>query len=127
MPYPDAIWYAMYGGTGSGKTQLAILFARSFSGRKAWMRLCGLRATARLILESALNKIVARQPNQSTQEWCESVCAQLGRDSIVVVDDLPCGAGDAATYEYLIALCVACVQSGVRLLSTSVNVRQILE
>jgi hypothetical protein len=43
-------WYAMYGGSGSGKTQLAILVSRAFAGRKVWIRLGGSKPAAGLIL-----------------------------------------------------------------------------
>jgi hypothetical protein len=114
-------WCAIHGGNGTGKTQLSILVAHSFKGRKVWVRLGGELASAGLILESALNRIAARQLNQTVEAWCELVCAALGPDGVIVLDDLPLTPGDTALDEYILALCGACAQSGTRLLSTSVT------
>jgi tetratricopeptide (TPR) repeat protein len=112
-------WYAIYGGSGSGKTQLAILTACAFPGRKIWMRLGGSPRTAGLILESALAKLAARPSGQSTESWFDAACSALGPDALIVLDDLPYTSGDAAIAEQLARLCSSCVNTGVRLLTTS--------
>src|ERR1039458_1762026 len=117
--FGSTAWYAMYGGSGSGKTQLAILVARAFSGLKAWIRLGGHVSAAGLILESAIATLAQRRPSQSTEHWCEAACARLGPDSLIVIDDLPHTPADAALSEHLVAICTACVHTGVRLLTTS--------
>src|ERR1039458_2895070 len=61
--FGSTAWYAMYGGSGSGKTQLAILVARAFSGLKAWIRLGGHVSAAGLILEFAIATLAQRRPD----------------------------------------------------------------
>jgi hypothetical protein len=115
----NAVWYGMYGGSGSGKTQLAILVAETFSGPKVWVRLGATQSAAALIVESALAKLSPRQPGQSTRQWCETVCNALGPAAVIILDDLPRTLGDGALDEYLAALCSACARSGVRLITTA--------
>jgi hypothetical protein len=115
----SAVWYGMYGGSGSGKTQLAILIASTFSGRKVWVRLGGPESAAVLVLESALARLSLRAPGQSTVQWCEAVCRGLGSASAIILDDLPRTIGDGAFDEYLTFLCAACAQFGVRLITTA--------
>ena len=117
--FANTAWYAMHGGSGTGKTQLAILIARTFSGFKVWIRLGGQLSAAGLILESAIARLAQRLPGQSTEHRCEAACARLGPDSLIVIDDLPFTPADAALSEHLAALCTACVHRGVRLLTTS--------
>ena len=117
--FRNAAWYAMYGGSGSGKTQLAILIARTFAGAKVWIRLGGPLAAASLVLETALAKLAARQVRQATQEWCKAACTALGPDAVIVLDDLPRTMGDGSLDEILTGLCYACAQTGVRLVTTS--------
>ncbi len=114
-----AAWYAMYGGSGSGKTQLAILTAHEFVGRKIWIRLRGTPSTAALILETALTTLAPREPVQSMQDWCHTVCVALGPNALIVLDDVPRTLGDASLDEHLAAICAACAHTAVRLVTTS--------
>jgi hypothetical protein len=43
-------WYGMHGGSGSGKTQLAILITGAFAGPKLWIRLAGPASAAALVI-----------------------------------------------------------------------------
>ena len=115
----SAVWYGMYGGSGSGKTQLAILIGSTFTGRKVWVRLGVPESAAVLVLESALAKLAMRESGQSTVQWCEAVCRNLGSVSAIILDDLPRTIGGSALDEYLSSLCAACAQSGVRLITTA--------
>jgi hypothetical protein len=114
-----AAWYAMYGGSGAGKTQLAILICHTFAGPKVWIRLGGPVSAAGLVLESALAKLAPRQANQSTQDWFGAACLSLGSDGVIVLDDLPHTIGSGAFDEHLAALFAACAATGVRLITTS--------
>lgn len=112
-------WYAMYGGSSSGKTQLAILIGEAFAGPIVWIRLVVPPSAATLILETALAKLATRQLGQSTRQWCESACLSLGSCGVIVLDDLPRTMGGSALDEFVIGLCAACARTGVRLVTTS--------
>ena len=117
--FQSTAWYALYGGSGSGKTQLAILTALAFAGQKVWIRLGGLStSTAALILESALAMLAPRQ-GLSTGSWCDAACTTLGPDALIVLDDMPRTQGGTAFDEHLASVCAACAKTGVRLLTTS--------
>jgi hypothetical protein len=112
-------WYAMYGGSSSGKTQLAILIGEAFAGPRVWIRLGVPPSAAALILETALTMLAARQPGQTTGQWYESACLSLGSSGVIVLDDLPRTMGDGALDEHVTGLCAACANTGVRLVTTS--------
>ena len=111
--------YAMHGGSGSGKTQLAVLIAHAFVGRKIYIRLGGQQPVAGLVLELALARLSVRQPGQSVQDWCESACTAIGSAGIIVLDDFPRTGGHEAIDEHFTALCAACTRTGVRLVTTA--------
>ena len=115
------VCYAMSGGSGSGKTQLAVLVAGSFSGRKTWVRLGADVATASFTFELALSKLLARDATLSAKQWCESIVQQLPPSSLFVLDDYPRTNGSTGLDEMLVALCNACSQSGVRVVVTAAD------
>lgn len=115
------VCYAMSGGSGSGKTQLAILVAGSFTGRKIWIRLGPDVATACLTLELALSKVLPREATLNSKRWCELVVQQLPPSSLFVLDDCPRTNGATGFDEMLVALCAACSRSAARIIAVGAD------
>ena len=98
-------WYAVYGGIGTGKTQLGVLLAGCNAGRCVWIRLRD-RTTAQAfaIIEGTLTLIKPRQAAQSRAAWYEECCSALGQDCVLVLDDLPRTSGREEIDDALIFL-----------------------
>jgi pimeloyl-ACP methyl ester carboxylesterase len=117
-------WLALYGTAGTGKTQLANLLAERLGSCKAWIRLRDLSAEqAEAHLEAALTNLTGKPKSTSNRgEWLDKVCQRLGRDALIVMEDLPRFSGNEQFLEMLVALANTCERRGVRIVSTGTDV-----
>ena len=116
--YSDHSYVAIYGGCGTGKTQLAILSANAFSGKRIWIPLRQRSDGAALKISVAVLGTERRFQSGSRLDALRKACQLLPPDSMIVLDDLPVFGGQDDFDSILIELCLACRESQVRLLST---------
>ncbi len=115
-------WYAMFGGIGTGKTHLAVLLAQAqaHAGRCVWFRLRGRTpAQALSVIDGTLGVVQARQPGQTRAAWYEQACSVLGKDAVLVIDDLPRTSGREDLDDALIFLGRAVRKAEATLITTS--------
>ena len=115
-------WTAMYGNASTGKTQLAILLVRALGTRCAWIRLESTLSPEHnsLRLDAACSALLdGEAPQNARFQWYWWLAERLGRDPIIVLDDLPRLTGRDELSQRLIELARACMAQQVRLLSTS--------
>lgn len=116
----ERCWYAMHGGIGTGKTHLAVLLARRHTGRCVWLRLRERNAAQALsIVEGTFALIKQRQAGQSKAAWYEECCSALGRDAVLVLDDLPKSSGHEDFDDALVFLGRAIRRTQVNLVTIS--------
>ena len=115
-------WTAVYGNASTGKTQLAILLVRALRTLCAWIRLESTLSPQQnsLRLDAACSALLDGEIPQNTRfQWYQRLAEHLGRDAIIVLDDLPRLTGRDELSQRLIELTRACQAQQVRLLSTS--------
>ncbi len=113
-------WVAIYGTSGSGKTELALLVALAAVSGRTWLTLRDLNASEAVArLNAAIAAIVGSPPGANRAVWYETFCAHLGRDHVVVVDDVPQFEADSMFGNQLTQLALTFRQRGLKLLTTS--------
>jgi tetratricopeptide (TPR) repeat protein len=117
--YVDHSYVAIYGSSGAGKSQLAILASQDFTGRRVWIPLRRRADGSETIVTGALQTLSVRPPPATRRDLYRDVCASLGPKSIVILDDLPATSGHEELDAALADLCTACHEYGVCLLTTS--------
>lgn len=120
--FENYLWVAIYGGVGSGKTQLAILIAKALNSCGAWIRFRDMtieQACARL--DIVCGKLIGIPPQSNRYEWYCQLGEKLGSEAIIVLDDLPRFSGGDDLSERLVQLARACSVNQVKLLSTSAH------
>jgi len=114
-------WTAVYGNASTGKTQLAILLVRALGTRCAWIRLESTLSPQQnsLRLDAACSALLdGEAPQNARFQWYRRLAERLGRDAIIVLDDLPQLTGRDELSQRLVELARACQTQQVRLLST---------
>ena len=117
--YEHHSYVAVHGGSGTGKTQLAILTALASSGERVWIPLRRRADGVALKISLAILGTAPRFQGKSRIDALREVCASLPKDSTIVLDDLPVSGGQDDFDDILVDLCLACQESRVHLLSTS--------
>ena len=113
-------WCAIYGISGTGKTQLARLTVARLGGSCVWLRLRDLSSSdAVRRIKTVLNSIALKHPAEAAEIWLTRVCRSLGAHAIVVLDDLPITDPAGTLAELLARLSSICQQVGTQLLSTA--------
>ncbi len=115
-------WTAIHGNASMGKTQLAILLVRALETRCAWIRLENTLSHQQnsLRLDATCSALLDGEAPQNTRsQWYRRLAERLGRDAIIVLDDLPRLTGRDELSQRLIELARACKTQHVLLLSTS--------
>jgi hypothetical protein len=112
-------WVALHGEVGRGKTCLLRLIAETIK-YPIWVRLTGLNdADACRRLERALMALSGMQPSVYRQTWLENVCAKLGRETVIVLHDMPRTTSAYPLGQMCIMLARASSSQGVKILSSS--------
>ncbi|MEI9935823.1 MAG: hypothetical protein WDO69_01235 [Pseudomonadota bacterium] len=112
-------WVAVYGMSGSGKSELVLQVAETFGGPVPWVSLRDLNARACAAqLIASLSAIAGSPPERDRMGWHARVCEQLA-GSILVLDDLPLFEADGELGKELAHLALAFSTRDVRLLTTS--------
>jgi len=118
----DQIWTAIHGGTGLGKTQLAVLVAHRTGTCAAWLRLTGLTETeAAWRLDGACEELSGSLARGDRRQWYGALCSSLDAGALIVVDDLPNMVSQGELAQRLLPLAEACREHGVRLLTTGLH------
>jgi hypothetical protein len=80
----------IFGEPGSGKTQLALLLAQQYAGRKVWLNIerGHTEEQACIAIDAMLSEVANVQPQLIRQAWYRSAAAQLGT-VLIVIDDVP--------------------------------------
>ncbi len=113
-------WYAIYGGIGSGKTHLGVLLARQHAGRCVWLRLRDqTHAQSLSVIHGALTQIKERQAGQTKAVWYEECFTALGKEAVLVLDDLPRTSGREGIDDTLVFLARAARKTHTKLITTS--------
>jgi hypothetical protein len=82
----------MFGNASIGKTQLAILLVQALQTRCAWIRLENTLSPEQnsLRLDAACSALLDDEaPQHARLQWYQRLAKHLGRNSIIVLDDLP--------------------------------------
>ena len=115
-------WLAIAGGSGMGKSYLALLLAAQYTSCPVWLRFRGLSSDqAAKAFDAVFLWINEGQIQSNHQEWHVAVCGRLGDGALIVLDDLPPMTGGDALVQRLELLARACRDTGVRMVTTSVN------
>lgn len=116
-------WYAVYGGIGTGKTQLARLFAAARTGLCLWIRLRNTSPTEALdTIDATLSSVRLPLPNQRRAAWYRDVCIALGPEAVIVLDDFPQTSGREMLDDALIFLADGARHARTLLISTTARV-----
>jgi hypothetical protein len=117
----DAIWTALWGGSGTGKTELARRLLVSCEGRQYWLRFRNLDPiqTSRKI---RVYLAALGGPERGDKESLYDAAAHaIGDRGLLVVDDLPAFDTDDEPFRDLYLLVRAFEAVGARMLSTSLH------
>lgn len=115
-------WLALTGGSGTGKSHLALLLAARYGRCPMWLRFRDLdveRAAA--MLDSVFLHLNGELVPASRHEFYAAACRQFGPDALVVLDDLPALLPGDALVQRLEFLIQACNETGVKVATTSVR------
>lgn len=118
-----ASWFALTGGAGIGKTQLANALYRRFQSVGGWIRLnSNLDAHQACIrLDSSIG-MIAGVPNDTRirrDKWYDAALGSLGPGAMLVLDGVPRDLPAGELYLRLQSLGLACGQAHTRVISTS--------
>lgn len=115
------VWINIYGTSDTGKSQLVAQLASRQGRCRVWLRFHHDMPIPQVteVLCNALSHATGVLPTRNLAEWFREVCNAFGSGTILVLDDLPLVAGDATCVEPLLLLMRACMDAGVKLLSTS--------
>ncbi len=118
-----ARWLALYGASGTGKSQLALRTAARLTESPTWVSFRGLTTyQAALRLDAALGRLAGRPPSGPTSRAdLERLIRALGSKACVVLDDVPRFTADDEFGTRVLTLAAACAAAGVRLLSTGIH------
>ena len=113
-------WVAIYGGVGSGKTQLAILITQALNSCRAWIRFRDLTIEQVCTrLDIVFEELIGKTPQSNRYEWYCQLGDRFNSETIIVLDDLPRFSDGDALSDRLVQLARACSVNRVKLLSTS--------
>lgn len=115
-------WTAIYGLSGTGKTQLGILASRKFDRCSAWVRLSSLpeRAESNVFTLNKSLELASGCPiRPNRQEWYEIICDRFGEGALIVLDDLPKLSAKEPLVEHVVMLSRECHKHRIHLLTTS--------
>lgn len=113
-------WTAIYGGAGSGKTQLAILLANSLSISPVWISLRDLDTARSCIrLDAAFHSLIGMPLHSDRGYGYRQFCESRPDGLTVVLDDVPRLLNNDGLSERLLQMVVVFSQYNIRLLSTS--------
>lgn len=112
-------WLALYGSSGTGKTVLANLCARSVGTCRLWLRLRDLSIPQACQRFDAACRDFTSSAFQPRLEWYKLVCERLGPEAIVVLDDIPRLTANDELSDRLVLFIAACRDRNIRLLTTS--------
>jgi len=115
-------WMAIYGPSGTGKTQLLILAVERLGRCKAWVRLSSKPAHSSLCLaalEHSLEVATHCPIGPDRRIWYDTICRRLEENAVVVIDDIPRLAANDPLTENIVLFCSACDQHSIDLLTTS--------
>ena len=114
-------WTAIHGEVGCGKTQLAVLLTHKFEKCSAWLSLrdckTGIEAGSKLdamCLLTTGNECIGHR-----RVFYRNACRALGKNTLIVIDDLVRLEGNDELSRRLALFSEACNSEGVSLLSTS--------
>ena len=114
----DYNWLNIFGGIGSGKTQLAILLTQAYSNCQFWLRMRGLTSIkAVMLIDNAIKSLIGRNPINDKD--FEDFCRIIGINSIVVFDDLPAVFEDNDLSYRLLQFVNTCKNYEIKIISTS--------
>jgi hypothetical protein len=112
-------WVALYGEVGRGKTCLVRLIAETIK-HPIWIRLSGMNDTdACRRIDRALIAVSGIRQSVYRQRWLDNVCAGLGRETVLVLHNMPRTTSASPLGQMCIMLARASSGQGVRILSSS--------
>ncbi len=116
-------WLAIHGASGTGKTQLALLFVRATAATRVWLDFRDLTPEeAAMRLDSAGRLLLGQSAvTPAARPEVSRMVGSLEAGSCIVLDDLPRYAAADELGKRVISLVSACRKSGVRIVTTSVH------
>lgn len=112
---------SIFGSSGEGKTQLAIMIANSLNCR-GWLRLRNLDSDSAKYRLIKFIKILAKETKTQIynfSELCKKACKHIGKKNIIVIDDLPNLLGNSDFSEYFIQFINECITNDIIVLTTT--------
>lgn len=117
-----ASWLALAGGSGTGKSYLALLLAARADNCPVWLRFRGLSSEqAAAALDAVFLFLNDAQVLSNRREWYLAVCRRFGAGALLVLDDLPPMVSGDALAQRLELLAHACRDAGTKMITTAVN------
>jgi hypothetical protein len=117
---PRKTWINVVGEPGAGKTQLCLLAASEANSEVLWINLRGYNSEqASNVLDLALQTASSVPSHPLLQGWYREAISRIGAGRVLVLDDLPRVVTGGALGRRLDALCGACAQHGMRMLSAT--------
>lgn len=117
-----ASWLALAGGSGMGKSYLALLLAAQAGACPVWLRFRGLNSEqAATALDAVFLSLNEGRLVSNRQEWYATVCRRFEAGALLVLDDLPQMTSGDALAQRLELLARACRDAGVKMITTAVN------
>lgn len=112
-------WIALFGGSDTGKTQLAAMLANDFS--QAWFRFSHNMQPSQAVsvFMETLRRLSDQPADRVEMDLSESIRSLVRQSSIVVLDDLPQLDGAHPILNPLIELAAACSDQQTKVISTS--------
>ena len=117
-------WIALYGGASAGKTLLTLLLAQEYAAGSTWIRLRAKRTyeQAYIQFDRACQALIGEPLRSYQYTGYERLAEQLGKNGLLVLDDIPHLSGDDALSERLFQLIRACQSKDMKVVSTSPHV-----
>lgn len=117
-----ASWLALAGGSGIGKSYLALLLAARAGNCPVWLRFRGLSSEqAAAALDAVFLFLNEERLLSNRQDWYVAICRRFGDGALLVLDDLPPMMSGDALAQRLELLARACRDAGTKMITTAVN------
>ncbi|WP_138420428.1 tetratricopeptide repeat protein [Aquibacillus sediminis] len=112
-------WCHLYGGVGTGKTQLLTLISDRYNGKVIWISMtCMSNEQAVATFQTSLAASTNTNMN-SNGDWYNEALSKFNEGDVILVDDLPISAFQNSLNDVIVKFIQMCRRKGVKLFTSA--------